>query len=240
MRSRHLQLPSPRAIGLLVPALLAPALALQLGLGALGPNAPVAPTLSPADADGLARDLVAASLPPSPRALPRLSAAGGALPAVGPAPASATAAEIVLAPADVGPGYAVVSSAESIRFGVSVRVQTLVRGGRRGSYVEPDGTLYVRSFAVVAPSARDADEVYDRVSGGLAEAGFQEVPIPAVAERSRGMVAWGTDPFDLAAKAVVFRTRSVLAWVVVASYEAPTDMENVLPLARTMAARAAR
>lgn len=155
------------------------------------------------------------------------------------APAAVSAAEVVLAPADVGPDFVLVSSGETMRYGFSVRVQTLRRGAQRGHFVEPDGFLFVRSFAAVVSTPGEADRAFDEVAKGLGESA-QEVPILAVGDRSRGAALWGAEPFDVAARIVLFRAGSTVGWVTVGGYEAPTSMDDVVSLAQIMAARASR
>jgi hypothetical protein len=156
------------------------------------------------------------------------------------APVAAAAADIVLSPADVGPDFVVASSGETVRFGVSARVQSLIRGGKQVHNIEPDGILSVRSFAQIAPESAAADQLYEQFSRGLLQSGIQEVPVPPIGDRARAAVAWGQGPFDPALRVVLFRLGAALGWVVVASYEAPEQMDEVVLLAQKMAARAAR
>jgi hypothetical protein len=155
-------------------------------------------------------------------------------------PLAATASDIVLSPADVGPDFVLASSGEAVRFGVSARVQSLVRGGKHVHNIEPDGILYVRSFAQVAPDPGAADQLFDQFGKGLLESGIQEVAPPPIGDRARAAVAWGQGPFDPAVRVVVFRLGAALGWVVVGSYEAPEQIDEVVLLAQKMAARAAR
>jgi hypothetical protein len=198
--------------------------------------------LDPAEIDSLAQDIVAADSPFSPSQPLHVGLIGRAAdlsPSVGAAPAAQAAAGIVLSAADLGPDFVLISSGETIRYGAGWRVQTFRRSGKHTYYIEPDGVFAVRSLALVAPDPGSAEQVFETAGKELLE-GAEEVPIPLVGQRARGAVGWGEGPFNSAAKIVLFRVRAVVGYVIVASYEAPMDMEDILPLVQTMAARAGR
>lgn len=159
--------------------------------------------------------------------------------AVGAVPDAQGATDVLLQPGDVGPNFILVSTGVKVEQGVSLRVNSLRPTGKHTYYIEPDGILFVRSLAVVAGDPFSADGIFDSVGKGLFE-GTQEVPVPALGERTRAAIEWGEKPFDAAGKVVMFRRGSVVAFVIVISFEAPETMADILPLAQTMAARAGR
>lgn len=158
--------------------------------------------------------------------------------AIAAAPAQLTAADVGPSPADLGPEFIVASTGQQVAQGASFRTQSLVRAGKDTFYLERDGPILVRSFVLVAPDLAAADSVFERITNeGLQ--GAQEVPSPGVGDRSRAGVVWGAGPFDPGRKILFFRARTVVAWLLLASYEAPTNLDDLAPVARIMAARAA-
>lgn len=154
-------------------------------------------------------------------------------------PAAVTANEVVLNAADVAPNFVLASSGEKLEAGVSWRAQSLRRSGKFAAHVEPEGVFFVRSFALVAPDPAGASRIFDEVADNLFNE-ISEVPAPTVGERSRAGVALGEGPFSPALKIVLFRTRSVVGLVFTGAYDEPRDLNDILPLAQTMALRAAR
>ena len=228
---------SDRKFGFLSLAVTAVLLASVLVISTPSPH-----LLGPAEIDSLAQDVVAAGGPLSPTQPLQFGLLGRDVelsPSLGAAPAAQAAAGIVLSAADLGPDFVLISSGETIRYGAGWRVQTFRRAGKHTYYIEPDGVFAVRSLALVAPDPGSAEQVFETASKELLE-GAEEVPIPLVGQRARGAVGWGEGPFNSAGKVILFRVRAVLGYVIVASYEAPTHMEDILPLAQTMAARAGR
>jgi hypothetical protein len=210
--------------------------------GVLVISTPSARLLAPAEIDSLAQDVVAAGRPFSPAQPLHVGLIGRApdlSPSVGAAPAAQVAAGIVLSAADLGPEFVLVSSGETIRYGVGWRVQTFRRSAKHTYYIEPDGVFVVRSLALVAPDPGTAEQVFEAASKELLE-GAEEVPLAPVGQRARAAVQWGEGPFSGAGKIVIFRVRAVVGYVIVGSYQAPTHLDDILPLAQTMAARAGR
>lgn len=152
-------------------------------------------------------------------------------------PAAADATAIVLQPADVGADFLVVSRGVAIRPNESICGQSLVRGGKFLRYVEMDGVLSVRTYAVAAPDVGAADRAFDEIASAMGE-GAEEVPVPVIADRARGFVAWGTFPSDLGIRAIVFRSGAVAGLVLTRSYEPPTTVDDVIPLAQIVIGRA--
>jgi hypothetical protein len=217
-------------------------LLLALGVGLLVLSRPTPPVLNEAEIETLARDIAAESRPLGPGSALRMSAPPVSLdvaPSVAASPAGLAAADVVLQPADVGPDFVLMSSGERTLYGAGWRAQNLVRAGRQVSYIEPDGVLFVRSLALAAQSPGEADQIFERAGQGLFD-GTQEMPVPALGDRTRAAVEWGSDPFGIAGKIVMFRVRTVVGYVIVAGYEAPTEMDDIVPLARIMAGRAGR
>ena len=184
------------------------------------------------------RDLLATNRLPQLALFWRVPAAdpgGGLSRDVSAARAAESATNIVLNAADVGPDFVVATSGDVKVSGFTVRSQSMVRAGRNTYYVEPDGIFFVRSVALVTPDVPSADQAFNDF-GKLFE-GTQELPLPPIANRARGAVEWGEDPFDAAAKIVLFRQGPVVGYVIVGGFEAPNNLDDVLPLAQKMIAR---
>jgi hypothetical protein len=152
-----------------------------------------------------------------------------------PSPASRAAADVVLAPADVGPDFVVASSGQATEQGFSVFRQNLVRGGG-SAFLAPDGIFFVRSVAGVISNPARADGDFNLLAEAIL-AGLEEVPVSLGADRVRGGVAWGAGPFDASTRLVLFRAGNTLGYVQVVSYEAPTHMDDVVRLAEVMVTR---
>ena len=223
---------------LLGPGLLALALLAALAPVRLETGQPPAPPLGPAEVESLAQELAAIARA-RPAALLQALPGDAIRPVVGAAALELTADDVVLGPADLGPDWLVASSGEKLQFGATFRAQTIVRAGRLITYVEPDGVLYVRSLAQVLPDIFSAEDLFNAAGKRLFE-GTQEMKIPPIGERSRGGVEWGEGPYDPAARAILFRTRTVVGVVIVGGFDAPLDLDDVIPLARQMAAKAGR
>jgi hypothetical protein len=153
------------------------------------------------------------------------------------APLAQGGPDVLLQPADVGPNFILISSGVKVQQGVSLRVNTLRQAGKHIYYIEPDGVLFVRSLAVAAGDAFTADGIFNSVGKELFE-GTQEVPVPAIGDRTRAAIEWGEKPFEAAGKIVMFRRGSVVGYVIVIAYEAPEQMSDIVPLAQKMASRA--
>lgn len=184
----------------------------------------------------LAAVLVLSQVPATTSAAPFISAEQ---PRVADSPLAVSATDILLRPEDVGPGYVVVSSGQTVRFGVSVAVQTLGRAGKHAQYVESDGVLYVRSYASIASDPGAADREIDKALEEIAKDWTVE-PLTGVGDRAAGGRRWGEHHFDPAGKLVLFRAGPAYGFVVLTSYEAPTELDDAIALARVMAERAVR
>jgi hypothetical protein len=171
-------------------------------------------------------------------------------PRVGPTPGFAapaswmgpTAAEIVLDAGDIGPDFVVQSAHQSVRGSSSSYTRTLVRQAGGTAFlptIAPDGIVVVRSFALVAPEFERPGRLFEADELGVSLRA-EAVPIPAVGEDSWGGIVRGDGPFEPARKLVLFRAGPALAGVVVAGYDAPDSMDDIVALAQKMAARAAR
>jgi hypothetical protein len=150
--------------------------------------------------------------------------------------AARQAAEIVLSPSDVGPEFILAASSDRQMLAETTRTHFIVRAARR-SYVEPDGLSGVSSFAVVAASAARAQDIYASQARDF-RLGSQELPLPAIGDRALGVAQWSADPFGGGLKAILFRRGNVVGYIVAGTYEAPTHLDDLAPLAQLMAERA--
>jgi len=153
------------------------------------------------------------------------------------APTARPASEIVLVPGDLGPDFVVASSGETVEGGLNAFVQTLTRGDRAMPYVEPDGIIGARSAAMVLPSPQAADLAFDQMASSIV-ADFDELPVGQVADRARGGIQRGGGPYDPVSKVLLFRAGGTLGYVVIGRYDETTTLDDVVPLARIMVARA--
>jgi hypothetical protein len=162
---------------------------------------------------------------------------GAAVAAPVEAPLGRPASEIVLTPTDLGPDFAVASSGETVQGGQSAFVQTLVRTDGSMPYLEPDGIFGVRSAAMVLTGGQAADATFDQLASYIF-ADFAELPVGPLADRARGGISRADGPYGAASKLIVFRAGSTIGWVSVMRYDEVTTLDDVIPLARIMAARA--
>jgi len=186
----------------------------------------------------LSQSLVLAGLLLASGLVPTTAVVGAAplgLVAVG--PAARPPAEIVLTPADLGPDFVVASSGQTTilergSFGQSIR-----RGNLLASSLVPEGIVGVRTVALVLPDVPTSDRAFQDIATQILE-GFQEAPLPALAERARGGIAWGQRPFEPASILVIFRTGTTVGFVATFAFDAPTSMDDTVRLAQIMIARA--
>jgi hypothetical protein len=149
------------------------------------------------------------------------------------------AAEIVLSAGDVGPSFVLAASSDRQLLGETTRTQYIVRAGRLSSYVEPDGLSGVSSFAVVATTASRAQDIFTSQARDF-RSGSQELPLPPIGDNAVGVVQWSPDPIGGGLKSILIRRGNVVGYLVAGSYEAPTHLNDLIPLAELMAERAAQ